>query len=273
MDAEPSDRPTASQRPARSSFEIVIEGYERALFLGHFLEAGRTPSVSHVEIAVCFADLRGFTRYVDALQAKFQDSRVHELLGSYFQIYPRAILETVYLLERQEPSQMTAMDKQIRDAIVPSMFKTLGDGMMLVWELPGERALQDRVSARILQVVAAIRRLFENLIEGSVKSAAKPYSDAVGELKLGFGLARGGAWRLDFGGRRPLDYAGSIVNIAARLQDLARPEGVVAEAGFCDPAFSRKEFTWRRATVTLKGISSSVEVRLSPEVEFAPQPV
>ena len=123
------------ERQIPPPFDLVIEGYERALFLDHFLEAGRMPSVSDLEIAVCFADLRGFTTYVDALQSNSQDSRVHELLGSYLQIFPRAILETVYALEPRGDAQITAVDEQIRNAIVPSMFKTLGDGMLLVWEL------------------------------------------------------------------------------------------------------------------------------------------
>jgi class 3 adenylate cyclase len=228
------------------------------------------PSVSDIEIAVCFADLRGFTKYVDALQSNSQDSRVHELLGSYFQIYPKAILETVYALEPRGIAQITAVDEKIRKAIVPSMFKTLGDGMMLVWELPGTREIQDKVSARILQVVATIRRLFRNLIKERVESAAVPYSGAVGNLALGLGLARGRAWRLDFGGRRPLDYAGTIVNVAARLQDLARPEGIVAEMGFCDPVFGKLRSAGQPAKVALKGIGRPVDVWTSPEVQLEP---
>ncbi len=181
----------ATRRPIPPPFDHVIEGYERALFLGRFLDAGIVPAVSDIEIAVCFADLRGFTRYVDALQSSSQDSRVHEFLGSYFQVYPKAILETVYTLEPRGTAEISAVDEQIRNAIVPSMFKTLGDGMMLVWELSGTREIQDKVSGRILQVVATIRRLFKHLVDERVKTAMAPYSIAVGELRLGFGLARG----------------------------------------------------------------------------------
>jgi class 3 adenylate cyclase len=226
------------------------------------------PSVSDLEIAVCFADLRGFTTYVDALQSNSQDSRVHELLGSYLQIFPRAILETVYALEPRGDAQITAVDEQIRNAIVPSMFKTLGDGMLLVWELRGTREIQDEVSARILQVVATIRRLFRNLIKERARFGVIPYSSAVGKLELGFGLARGRALRLDFGRTRPFDYVGTIVNIAARLQDLARPEGIVAEVGFCDPVISSFGVDGKHTKVTLDGIARPVSVWASPEVSL-----
>src|SRR5947209_7471399 len=79
-------------RRLKAPFGHVVEGYERALFLGDFIEAGRVASKADVEIAVCFADLRGFTKYVDALQSKSQDTRVQEFLGAYFQIYPKAVL-------------------------------------------------------------------------------------------------------------------------------------------------------------------------------------
>src|ERR1039458_8405896 len=170
---------TDSEPPIPPPFDVVVEGYQRALFLDHFLEAGRTPAISDLEIAVCFADLRGFVMQVDSLQSNSQDSRVHELIGSYFQIYPKAILETVYALEPRPNEQITARDEKIRKAIVPSMFKTLGDGMMLVWELGGSREIQDQVSGRILQVVATIRQIFKNLIEERVESAAIPYSKAI----------------------------------------------------------------------------------------------
>jgi class 3 adenylate cyclase len=264
----PGDEASIPARSTPPPFDHVIEGYERALFLDHFLEAGRVPSVSDLEIAVCFADLRGFTKYVDLLQASSADSRVHEFLGAYFQIYPKAILELVYALEQRGTAKITAEDEQIRRSIVPSAFKTLGDGMMLVWELPRTRALQDKVSARILQVITTIQRLFRALIKEHANAAAAPYSVAVGNLRLGFGLARGRAWRFDFGARRPVDYAGNIVNLAARLQDRARPEGIVADVGFCDPVFRLVKRNGRATEISVKGREKPVSVWASPEVKL-----
>jgi class 3 adenylate cyclase len=251
---------------SKSPFLHVVEGYERSLFLGPFLEAGRVPSIVGVEIAVCFADLRGFTKYVHTLQSNWQDSRAQEFIGAYFRLYPRAVLELVYSLEPKVGSEISAESEQVRRLIVPSAFKTLGDGMMLVWETQGERRVQDVVAARILQTVAVLQRLFRKLIADTAKTAPEPYSAGIRELHLGFGLARGHAWRFDFGHQRAVDYAGSVVNLAARLQDLARPEGIVAEVGFCDPVL-RKSPGWR-GRVPMRGIDKPVEVWASSTVDL-----
>lgn len=258
----------AKDRQALAPFDHVIQGYERSLFLDHFLEAGRVPKVSHVEVAVCFADLRGFTKFVEHLEGKPDASRVVELLVSYFRIYPKAILEMVYALEPRGSAKITADDDQVRKSIVPSTYKPLGDGMMLVWELPTTSDLQDEVSARILQVVVTIQRRFRNLTSEQAEAAGSEYASAVKNLSLGFGLARGWAWRFDFGARRPVDYAGSVINVASRLQDLARPEGYIAYSGFCNPVLKSKESKARLTRIQVKGIDQRVEIWASPEVEL-----
>lgn len=248
----------------KAPFKHIVTGYEKALFLGSFIDAATVAHTSNAEIAVCFADLRGFTKFVDALQTKSQDTRVHSFLRAYFGIYPKAILEMIYGLEPTESKTITAQRERVCSTLVPSMYKHLGDGMMLVWELTGDRATDDEVSGRILQTIKIVQRRFDKFIQAQVRSAVTPYRTAVGNLKLGFGLARGRAWRLDFGSRGPRDYAGNIVNLAARLQDLARPEGIVAEAGFCDPLF--RKLSQRLNEVEVKGMDDKIEVWTSPEV-------
>ena len=48
---------------------------------------------------------------------------------------------------------------------------------------------------------------------------------------LGFGIARGTACCL-FSGKRILDYSGQLLNLAARLNDLARPKGLVIDGAY-----------------------------------------
>jgi class 3 adenylate cyclase len=192
---------------------------------------------------------------------------VHEFLSAYFQIYPKAVLELVYALEPKAESEISVQGEQVRNMIVPSMFKNLGDGMMLVWELQGGRAVHDAVTARILQILATIQRLFNHLVAAQARGAGPPYSTAVSSLRLGFGLARGHAWRLTFSRQRTMDYAGSIVNLAARLQDLARPEGIVAQVGFCDRVL-RTSKGQRARVATLKGLENPVEVWASQSVHL-----
>jgi class 3 adenylate cyclase len=56
------------------------------------------------------------------------------------------------------------------------------------------------------------------------------------------------------------------VNIAARLQDLARPEGIVAEVGFCDPVFRKS--AGQQSRVALKGIEHPVDIWASNDVKL-----
>jgi class 3 adenylate cyclase len=256
--------------PDLPPYDHVIQGYERALFLDQFLDSGREPAVSDVEIAVCFADLRGFTKYVAELQSRSADARVHQFLGAYFQIYPKAILEMVYQLEPRGAAKNSVEDEEIRKAIVPSTYKTLGDGMMLVWEFPKNVSLHERVSGRILQVVKIIQRLFQGVIAEFGDASRTHDSVAIKNLHLGFGLARGRAWRFDFGRRRPVDYAGNIVNLAARLQDRARPEGVVAEVNFCYSVFGSAPLKGQIVEITVKGREEPISVWASHEVDLNP---
>src|SRR6185369_4950620 len=48
---------------------------------------------------------------------------------------------------------------------------------------------------------------------------------------IGFGVARGTACCL-YSGEDILDYSGHLLNLASRLNDLARPSGIVIDGGF-----------------------------------------
>jgi class 3 adenylate cyclase len=216
----------------------VLRGYGRTMRLGVFADSGRTPKITDVEVAVCFADLRGFTKYVHALQKDGQDNRVQLFLKSYFRIYPQSVLNIMWNLE-PDGKEISAVDEELLRLIVPTSYKNLGDGMMLVWELQGasNERLMGLASRMIYSVIEEIKDQFEELskVVGAVEIDS--FSKHARELRIGFGLSRGHAWRLDFGHHLPVDYAGSIVNLAARLQGLARPSGIVAQLGFSESLF------------------------------------
>lgn len=220
-------------------FSIAYEGFERSLFLGSFADAGRAPRITDVEVAVCFADLRGFTNYVHSLQKVGQDNRVQHFLREYFTIYPRAVLNAVWQLEPKDDKEPTAKIKEIRSLVVPTTYKNLGDGMMIVWELQNasDMVVQGNAARVIFQIAMFMRDYFANLTSDFGPVEMDAYSRYATDLKLGIGLAKGHAWRLEFGRQMPVDYAGSIVNLAARLQTLARPEGIVAQLGFSESLF------------------------------------
>jgi hypothetical protein len=104
---------------------------------------------------------------------------------------------------------------------------------MLVWELPGDRysrEQRDTAVAAILDITQKIRELFGALVaRDSFGEYAKP-------LRLGCGITRGTASRVDYR-KSGTDYVGPVVNMAARMQDKARGEGIVASYDMCAEHF------------------------------------
>lgn len=100
--------------------------------------------------------------------------------------------------------------------------KFTGDGLLVVSEYD-ERDVVERCQAAVrnaLRLVDDFPTLFEDdaMIDFEVPD------------RIGIGIARGACACLTSGARR-LDYAGRPLNLAARLMDLARPRGVVIDAG------------------------------------------
>lgn len=128
----------------------------------------------------------------------------------------------------------------------PTFVKHLGDGHLLLWETsnpPDPSLLADVVAG-----AAKARTAFAAYIAGR---------EAAGEhlpRHVGVGVAFGEVSRAD-------DYYGVALNLAARLQNLARPEGLaldrnVFETVAAHDARLRTAFT--RAKVRLKGLGSTV---------------
>jgi class 3 adenylate cyclase len=240
----------------------VLRGYRRVLFLGTFAEAGRSPKILDVEVAVCFADLRGFTDYVHRLQKDGQDNKVQHFLRDYFQIYPQGVLQGIWSFEPDDlGAEMTESQAELKKLVVPVSYKNLGDGMMIVWELQtaSSMRIQGLATRYIFNIIEEMQKSFADFTTDLGDVQVDSYSTHAGHLKLGFGLARGHAWRLDFGRHLPLDYAGSIVNLAARLQGLARPSGIVAQLGFSESLFKgyvKKGKGQIRAIASPKGLGT-----------------
>ncbi|MBV8880377.1 MAG: adenylate/guanylate cyclase domain-containing protein [Planctomycetaceae bacterium] len=139
----------------------------------------------------------------------------------------------------------TAAHREILDLFAqrpPTFVKNLGDGHLLIWDTPKglDPALLD-------SVVAAARRAPETF---------RAFVDRQGPLgaslprRVGIGIAHGETFKSD-------DYYGVTLNLAARLQNEARPEGlalsegVFAAAAPRDPSLSRD---FQSARTNLKGL-------------------
>jgi class 3 adenylate cyclase len=263
-----------SQPPVGEHFKRRTEcrqAYGHTLLLGDFADSGRVPSITDVEAIVLFCDLRGFTKYVHSLQQDYQDNKVQFFLKDYFRIYPESVLQSHRLLEEDEAIAVRVR-AEMRTLLTPTAYKNLGDGMMIVWECQGASALAvGNLTHYIYTTVIHLEANFAYFTQNLSPLELDSYSETASRLKMGFGLAKGHAWRLDFGKKLPWDYAGSVVNLAARLQDLARPEGLVAALNTSEYLFGKMARDGRGKIVnvkTLKGLDArEYRVWISEEVD------
>jgi class 3 adenylate cyclase len=73
--------------------------------------------------------------------------------------------------------------------------------------------------------------------------------------RIGFGVARGTAFCL-FAGEEIIDYSGQILNLAARLNDLAKPGGIVIDESFLFDAIPPElQNIFRTEEVYIRGIA------------------
>jgi class 3 adenylate cyclase len=124
----------------------------------------------------------------------------------------RESVETAYYL-RQTYTKL--LDDYFPEA---SFFKLTGDGVMVIFE---HQPHEFEETAR--SVVSAALRLVD---EFPGLNAQDPMLRFRTPTRVGIGIARGAASRLE-SGEYTLDYAGRVLNLAARLMDLARPGGLV----------------------------------------------
>jgi class 3 adenylate cyclase len=138
---------------------------------------------------------------------------------------------------------------QILDEYFPeaSFFKPTGDGLLIVLDYDDD-TLRTVVRGAVKQSVALVRK-FPKITQGD------PMVNFAVPQHVGVGLARGAATAL-VSEDSVLDYSGRPLNLAARLMDLARPEGVVFSdglgVGLLTPS-QQKQF--KKSSVYVKGIA------------------
>jgi class 3 adenylate cyclase len=144
------------------------------------------------QVVATFADIRGFSTFT--AQGESFDTA----------LYLRSVFSTV-------------LSVHFPDA---TFFKSTGDGLLLIHELPSN-------PQQVPEVVSSILSRSVSLVAAFGQITANDYMiNFPVPQKLGVGVARGSVTRLmsDVG---VLDYTGRCLNLAARLMDKARPAGVV----------------------------------------------
>lgn len=149
--------------------------------------------------------------------------------------------------------------------------KPTGDGLLLIFGYTEKNLYEvsDYVISTSFRVVEDFPVMFKD----------DPMINFKTPDKVGFGISRGTACCL-FSARTTIDYSGQILNLAARLNDLARPKGVVIDGSYLIdvvPKSLREKF--KSDEVYIRGIAEDTPRTIfysSPEVKipfFAKQPL
>jgi len=143
----------------------------------------------------------------------------------------------------------TAAHREILDLFSPcppTFVKNLGDGHLLVWESPG--GLTPELLDPVMAAARRAQTTFAAFVAGQGALGARL------PKQVGIGLAYGETFKSD-------DYYGVAMNLAARLQNEARPEGLALSETVFDAAARRDERLrqeFQRARVRLKGLGSTI---------------
>ncbi|HEY0375886.1 MAG TPA: hypothetical protein VGC87_02920 [Pyrinomonadaceae bacterium] len=153
---------------------------------------------AHVDIVAICVDLRGSTQWANQVAEK--DFRyVKTFLDGFIQ----------WVLSNAKASRLGR----------PSYAKFLGDGVLIVWEIP-EEAMAESVNIGV-KLGCHLYRTYPSW----VRKNARKYTWGV-PVGIGVGVDVGTAIRLTFE-NGPNDYVGAPVSYAPKMQDFARPNGGV----------------------------------------------
>lgn len=128
----------------------------------------------------------------------------------------------------------------------PSFVKNLGDGHLLIWETTDDP--EKELVSFVVEAAKKARAAFPAFVAGQKAEGVEL------PKHVGIGVAVGDVSRSD-------DYYGVAVNLAARLQNLARPEGLAMDDTVFGMVGKREELMkqgFRKTKVNLKGLGSTL---------------
>jgi class 3 adenylate cyclase len=145
--------------------------------------------------------------------------------------------------------------------------KPTGDGLLIIYRYDEESL--PKVADKVISGALSCVREFSTLC------ANEPMLNFPLPDKVGFGISRGLACCL-YQDKTIIDYSGHMLNLAARLNGVARPSGVVVDASFASCALSdvlSGEF--ELDSVYLKGVAdeSPVEILKQKGVVIIPESI
>jgi len=148
--------------------------------------------------------------------------------------------------------------------------KPTGDGLLMLFTYSESTLAQ--ISEKVLLGCSKALADYPSMLEGD------PMINYELPKHIGFGVARGTAFCL-FAPREIVDYSGQTLNLAARLNDFARPSGIVVDGNFqleVIPEQLRKEYS--EDSVCIRGVAETEprKIYISKDVsisESARQPI
>ncbi len=176
------------------------------------------------DIAVLFADIRGFT----PLSEKLPPQKVVEIVNSYLEIFSDCIFKNEGTVD-----------------------KYIGDCIMAFWGAPLEQ--QDSSYKAVLAAVEIVKRS---------EFISRKYQEEIGqELKVGVGISFGAAVVGNIGSGKRMDYTiiGDTVNSASRLESVVPGGMVYVDKNTMENVGTRFNFE-KIDNITLKGKSKDYEI-------------
>lgn len=168
------------------------------------LREGLNDAVGVSEYAIIvYADIRGFSDFSDDHESPDVATYIREVF--------------IHMIDEYFP--------------FGTFYKSTGDGMMITIHFNRDNVL-DMISKSVANAVRCVQ-------EFPTFSRNNPMITFDTPTNMGIGIARGTTCCLKSDGRI-LDYSGQLINLTARLQDLARPRGVVFDGAFGHNLLSRE---------------------------------
>lgn len=141
-----------------------------------------------------------------------------------------------------------------------SFYKSTGDGLLLT--IPWTDKNLQQVSQEVIASCIACHSQFAEICSGD------PTINFEVPKKIGIGVARGSACRL-VSGKRTIDYSGRLLNLTARLTDIARPSGIVIDGAFIiDLLTEEQRKVFEEENVYLKGIHEEEPIKIYCTPDF-----
>jgi len=172
--------------------------------------------------------------------------------------------------KRVESPDVAVFIKRVLSRIIHDYFegasfcKLMGDGIMLV--IPYEETTLRSVAPAVVEQSLGLLEDFPGFcIDDPMVNYAVPH-------QLGIGIARGTACRIDADGI-VLDYCGRVLNLSARLMDIARPSGIVLSADYVVSLLPRPVVErFAKDYVYLRGVAETepIEVYYTKELTSIP---